>query len=660
MVRSTAQRWPAMIVLVGLAWLVGNAAAADVQPFRLSEAVPADVMAVMQWRDHDGRKFVREQYARVWAAVERQGFERDLKRLLRTDVERRQGDLTAFDLMWDELAERATRVRWAELWAREGALAMKVGFPTGLEALGLFLPAPDKTTDAFEPLENLFKGLVKLLPEGQLELRSEGEGRRVVHRLLVANMVPPLSLTLARHDEVILLGINTALVEQSLALLRGESPAEAASVKSSARITGALEKLPSATDSYTFVDVARMMQELRQFATITAQAFEPLPRDGGSDAPATQPVNPLGFLPKLVDAVDVWEYTASVQSTDGMKTTAESVTLLRAAAREKPLFQALYSNPVLKEPLKMIPQQATSMYVTNGIGVQVAYDWLIDFVQREVPEGAAMIAEMRAQQDLLGFNLEKLLLGWPSGSFATFSANLRSRSSTDSVWMLGVRDAEAARAALDFAMNQLAPIMEQQRGSIEDHRIGEDAEFKLLILPMMMSAMLGQPTLGVFQDQMIVGNSPHAVEAVVKAARGEQPNFAENEQFKTDGLPLRGPVTAVQFKNLTRYGEELSTMLSLPTLAQMALPAQVAREPMVVTGFSLLVKAANVARELNFYRSSAAVTTQEELISRTQSVTHYQEPPAPRTRTRPTTEPSPTEPTTEPAAEPETGGNGTQ
>jgi hypothetical protein len=49
------------IVIVGLLATARPGAAAGVDDFKLSKALPADAMIIAQGRDHAGRKFVREQ-----------------------------------------------------------------------------------------------------------------------------------------------------------------------------------------------------------------------------------------------------------------------------------------------------------------------------------------------------------------------------------------------------------------------------------------------------------------------------------------------------------------------------------------------------------------------------------------------------------------------
>ena len=69
-----------LLVLLAATW---PARAGGLEDFKLTRAIPADAMIAIHHRGHAGQEFVNEQYKRVWAAVEKQGFDRDLKRLMR-------------------------------------------------------------------------------------------------------------------------------------------------------------------------------------------------------------------------------------------------------------------------------------------------------------------------------------------------------------------------------------------------------------------------------------------------------------------------------------------------------------------------------------------------------------------------------------------------
>jgi len=153
----------------------------------------------------------------------------------------------------------------------------------------------------------------------------------VVHKLAMANQMTPFSLTVARQKTMVL-GVGASMVEQSLALLRGETKADVATLASTDRFKQALQKLPAPTDSIFFVDVSKIMAQARVFAKMVEDMGSPTTQESGETA--TQPAaKPMAFLIPLLNELDMWEYAASVSTTDGMKTMTDEVTALRRRPR---------------------------------------------------------------------------------------------------------------------------------------------------------------------------------------------------------------------------------------------------------------------------------------------------------------------------------------
>ena len=125
------------------AWVIGSltlllglvvaqpAVAGGIDDFRLTRAIPADAMVAYHTRDHAGQEFVQKQFERVWAAVEKQGFDRDFKRLMRGAMQDAGEDVEQFDAQWQKITDLAAGIPWSQLCAREFAFALKIGMPAG-------------------------------------------------------------------------------------------------------------------------------------------------------------------------------------------------------------------------------------------------------------------------------------------------------------------------------------------------------------------------------------------------------------------------------------------------------------------------------------------------------------------------------------------------
>ena len=481
-------------------------------------------------------------------------------------------------------------------------------------------------------------------------LSTDGEGETVTHKLSPAGQMPG-SLTLARQKDVILIGFGSGLVEQSLALLGGKGEA-GATLASTERFQQALKRLPPPADGLHFIDVTRVMTQMRTFAQMGAQMMAAM--ETTSQPAETPAAGPLDFLPKIVDQLDLWEYLAGVSTTDGMKTTAANIIVLRDDAKSRPLFKALYGPGPLRDPLKFIPKEATAVSVNGGIDFAALYKALLDFVGKEVPEGAEHLAQWKQAQEGAGFNVEKDLLSWLGGGFATFTAPRASAYVSEWVLILGVRDEVQANTALNDLATRLDGTLKESNGGVEDAKIEGAEGFKRVILPAFAAMIpgLGRPVFGVKDGHLFIGNSPEIVTLALEVGAGKHENFSKSERFEKEGLPLGENVTGYQFKDLSKLGEELGQAFAITGMLSMMIPPEAQKNPALITMLSMANKLGSVVRTLDFFRSSCTVTTFDGKASTTKELTNYQEPPKPKT-TAPTTQeaPSAEPPPAKPAAE---------
>lgn len=666
--------------------LIGAALAhaAGLANFTLTRAIPADAQVVMQCRDHDGRAFVNTQYDRLWAEIEKQNFGRDLRRLFQNMAKQSGGDPNEFDVNWQRINDLAAVVEWNTLAKREFAFAMKLAPPLGGEFIFLLMPPAERVGPDFDGLVGLLKGLVGLAPPGVFELSEDGAGESRLCKVALAAGGPPLSLMLAREGETILVGVGSALPEQALALLKGESDASA-TLAASARFKKAMGMLPPPTDGYVFVDIAQIMAQTKVFAQMAAQAAalaEPnanaAPPDPHSDAATnggspevasdepsqngagTQPAAPpavtpgirmLAALPALVRELEVWEFAAEVSTTDGMKTESHGVTVLRPGAAERGFGKVLYGNPPIDKPFRYIPKEATSVGVNSGFSWAALYRTVVDFVEREVPDGPAMIEQWNTQKQALPYDVEAIL-GWLGGEYASFSAPIPTPFMPGSVYVLPVRDPGKAAAFIEQVSQDLNTALKEQNAGVEDAKIEGADGFKRVILPPLFAMVpgLGRPIYGLKDGNLIVGNGPEVVGLAMKVASGGQDDFSKNERYQAEGLPIIENMTAFTFADLSRMGDELSQMFAMVGLLQSFSP-ELRKDPVAMSALGMLAKVSNVLKKLDFFKSSCAIKTFKDNAEHSHTIVNYQEPPRPKTTTTPAPadEPAPAE---EPAAEP--------
>jgi hypothetical protein len=653
------QTWRTAPLVIALALLAANPAGlvAQIEAFTLTKAIPADACLVVHARGHEGQAFLDEQYQRIWKAVEKARFDQEVYRLLKKAAEVGGKDMETFESNWQRIMDLKAGVDWSTLWQREFAYAHKHGPPSFYDGLLLMRPPPDKVKEDFEGLAAILKAIAELGPEA-LVLTEDDQGDTAIRKLAFTQAAVPMSVTLARHEDVLIVGLfGSAMAEQSLALLRGYPGTTLASTP---RFQAAFKNLPPGKDSIFFFDIAKQLDQVRSIFRSVKAAIE----GAAGPAPAdTQPAPPhptlqwIGLLGKLLDTIDMFEYVAEVATTDGMKTTATSVTVLRADAETRPYYPAFFGTGTLSDPLKYVPKDAKDMSVRTGIDWLALYKEIVRFFSQEVPGGAERIAVWNALQEGWGLNVEQDLLGWLQGGLCTFTVPGPGRYSTpETVFMLKVRDVEKAREMVNRALDGLQPHLAQQGGAVSDAAVAGAEGFRSLSHPLVI--MMGwQPTIGVDNGWLFIGSSPKGIARAIKVATGEAPSFAENEQFQRDGLRPAENVIRLSFSDLRDMGKELGQALQmLPAMIRFADASgggQLSKQPGVDAMLRVLAKVGRVAPEFNFLQSSCTQSTFDGHTIATETVTTYCEPPPPPAP--PATRPAPKEeePPTPPPGEPE-------
>jgi hypothetical protein len=615
-----------LAVALALTVVLPAARAKGIEDFTLTKAIPADAFLALHARDHEGKEFVNKQFARVWEEVERVHFDRDLKRLFKSI--RAEGlppgtEPEGFEEQWQQMYDLWTAVDWASLGKREFAMGMKLGFPT-TEFVLLFMPPQDQLKDSFEGLGGVLKTLVGLSPES-FQLTTQEDGETVIHNVAVVNAAFPVSLTLARHGEVILVGFGPTICEQTLALLRGEGGEPLAS---SARFKEAFQKLPTPTDELVFCDIARLMGQLRMVVNGAMAMVE-------ASAPAEGEEGHEDFLKwkalpdKILDGLDIFEYSAGVTRTDGMKTTADSITVLRDDAPSRALYPVIANNKPLADPLKYVPENAGEFSVCSGIDLPALYQAVMKVIREDVPGGQGVIDGLETMKAESGWDLENDIIGWIGGGFMSFSVpGPTPYSPSDFVVMLSVRDEAKAREIIDRLVALIEPMLVSQNGSIVDAEIEGVEGFKTVVHPMLAMLPIGKPTIGVKDGWLFIGSSPDIILTTTEVAAGKLANFSKNERFLKEGIPPEGSVTSLSFTDLTKLGEELGSILQMVPIIGMMAP-DLMKDPKMQSLLSIVGKAGRVVRKLDFFQSSASRTTFDGKMFVTKSIITYREPPVP-------------------------------
>lgn len=592
------------------------ALAGGVDDFTLTKAMPADAFLVVHTRGHEGQKFLKEQFARVWAEFEKLHLERDVKRILKKSMQDEGHDVEQFDEQWQMVNDLISGVDWSGLGEREYAFSMKLGEPMP-EFISLMLPAKDKVQADFDGMAGILQHLAKLGGE-QVTLATEGDGANVTHRLSVIGAPFPIVLTVARHGDAIAVGFGTTMVEQSLAMLSGK---EGATVASTPNFQAAFKKLPPPADCLTFFDTSKFFTQLRALLS-NFEAMAKTQGEGDQDAQKA-----FALINKLIDGGNLFEYIAATATTDGMKTTSESIAKFRDDAKSRLFYPILFGNPPLKDPLKYVPKDATDFAAMGGINLGEAYKVLIKIIKEDIPEGDQALAEIESLKQTQGIDLEKDVFGWLQGGLTTISQPGPTPYAPGKfALLLPVTDEAAAQAALDKLIAKIQPMTEGESAMLKF----SDAEvagkpFKTLGAPMLMAmSPISSITFGITDKMLMVVSSADFAESVLATGAGKEPNISKSERFQKEGIQPKGEVTSISFQDQTQFGEQLGTMMGMAGLLAM----NVRENPVAEGALTMVSKLGRVVRKLDFFLSSASVSYREGDLLITQSVNNYRPSPA--------------------------------
>lgn len=613
-----------LAAVVAVAGLQTTALAGKLDEFKLTRAIPADAFLVVHARGHDGQAFLKKQWARVWKAVEEAHFERDIKKMITAmNAAQDEGAAEEFENQWRQVNDLLAGVDWSTLWEREFAFAMKLEFPMP-QFVMLMVPPTDKVKADFDGLSAFLKTIAGFGGD-DLTFNEDNQGDTTIHTLGFANAPFPVGLMLARHQDTLLVGFGTTMPEQVLAMLQGQTGTTLASTP---RFQQAFGKLPTPTDSLTFFDAAKLNSQL---GIVIGQAMEMnMPPAGPDGAPDESQEQMKGLVSKILAAVNLFDYVASVDSTDGLKTVSHCVTVLSDDAESSPLYAGFFGKAPIENPLRYIPKEASDVSVFNGVDLGALYKGVIGFVKENVPGGGEQIATFEQQQSEAGFSIENDILSWIGGGFSTFTVPGQTQyANAEWVMMLTVTDEAKAREMLARLFTFAEDALAEQPGGVSDAQITGAEGFKSIVHPMLGMIGITRPTLGVVDGYVMFGSSPKIIEQSLAVAAGNAPSFAKSERFLKEGVPPTGNVISIAFSDTSKTGEQIGQALQMAPMAAMMPPMSgFFAQPGAGQILRIISKLGPIVRKLDFLLSSASVTSRQGNTLVTKSVTNYRQPPA--------------------------------
>lgn len=584
--------------------------------FTLGKAVPSDVFIYVHGAYNPEAEYLHKYWGEVWTAFKETGVIEDVHQLIATNAP--PADRERFDNFWKRAGELIDGVDWDARMV-EAVYASRMGAPVPEFLLLVRYEDDEKAGRNGEAFGAVLKELETVTggENGGLVL-SEQETHGAKIRTLTAKDAPFLNLRVAVRGAVVAVSIDRGLLDESLSLLAGEG--EKKGLPQSERYTQAMAKLPPPEDVVVFFDVKAMIEGLRGMIAFVLQQGQP--------NQSTQDVSAVAG--KVLDEVSILDYLASTTHTESYRQIDETVVMLAADASKSRLYKVFCQPELIEKFDRFIPKEAKAYSVSSGIDWTALYAGVLDFIGKEVPDGAGLMTRWEDVQNQMGFNPERDLFAWLGSQMVSVTlpaATPTPFSNEDKVFMIKVRDekqaAEKIQAGLD-KLNQFLTSFNQPLTS-QPAEVPGTTGFRSVTHPFV--AMFIHPVYGVAEGYLIVGSSPAAIQTCLATAKGEHPGVSKNERVTREGLIPKGPVASASFTDLTQLGREIAQGLGAVGMVAAMIPNQPETQP--IRGvFGILSKLSPVAMKLDFFVSESSVTTFQKNAWHTRTVMNYREPKA--------------------------------
>lgn len=586
--------------------LTGAVRAGDLpQTFTLGNYIPDGGWLYVHGVHGEHMQWLQDEWNEVFDMLEKSKIHKDVMSLAMSKMEAEQK--VEAQAMIDKVTTLIQGVDWAKLAGREFAFHERSGMPIGAEYAALLRGTEGSGESNFQGLHNILKELASLSPEVKLEETNIGDMQ--VLKLGAANAEGPaamVSLALFRKGDIIGATMGDSLFKDVIGLLRGDSTVTP--VVRGERFRAAIKKVDTPTDAVMFFDAHSLVSGIQTIAGMAMQG----------KAPDSAEAKMLGAI---FSTIDVFDYVVSSSSMQGRQHVTHEIAKIREGRQDSPLMKLVVNRKPFEKFDKYIPADATSFSLSPLVDLEMTYDFILDFVATNVPEGEQTVTKIKTKLSEAGFDPKEQIFSWLSGEMITVSmppAVVTGMSQADSVTMIRVKDAELAAKKVNAAIDFANAFMQQQGQQlmIQPAQVGVDG-FREVTHPMM--AMFMRPVVGVHDGFLVIGTSSGAIKKCFDVAAGKAPSIATNDRFKKEGLAPDGKFRSASFTDLSKLGEELGGALAMMGMfggmATSSLPPEEAAG--VQKLMTIVMKLGPVLNELDFFSSQAAMTTYDGKLTMT-------------------------------------------
>jgi len=603
--------------------------------FTLGKCVPADCWMFVHSAKNPERAWIDSKWSEVFQALRDSGIGGELMSLIKSSLgeeERAKAQATL-----DKAASLIEGIRFGDLVDREFVFAERPGgAPTGFDYIFVAKGASGSgDTNA--------AGLVAVLKEIAASAGGSIEPSKINDVdvwELKHEALSKVGVTVAMFRTGETIGITTSrkTLEDVIGLLTGKSDAK--SIIASPRFQEALTAVSPPEDGVSFFDLKALLGAIDKMCSSIASGKGACPvgaKAAGETVSTEEKSKESEIIKKIIDQVGVFDYVVSTVATRGHRELRSEAVRIQSGKEKSPLAAAILNRKPFDKFDRFIPAEATGFSLNGLIDLGLLYDAVIDFINKEVPDGPGAIAQWNGIQASIGFNPKTDLFDWWSGEIISVEmppAVVTPMGGNDKVFMIRVKDAALAKAKVDafvnFAKNKLQG--EGQMLLITPAKVNAEG-FQEITHPSV--AMFIKPVIGVNGDWLMVGTSSAALNKCLDVDAGKAPSIAKNPRFAEEGLVPTGPVRNASFKDTSKFGQELATVAGMVGMfggmAVAGMPDSGDEERqakhIVQSLLGIAVKLGPVLQKIDFYSSESSMATYDgKLTIRTESVVTYKKP----------------------------------
>ncbi len=575
-----------------------NTRAAEPAELDLQAAIPADAYLAVYGQHNPERDYQREYYQQVWQTVKDTEI---LERALKIFTERAPAnDLDKARAVLDELRNAAAPIDWdAIVNSQEVAYAQIFQLPTSHHLMLLHL-TPDGASGLEQGLKNLF-GKVEQFSNGKAWVEGSQQDSATVTSLRLPPQAP-ISPTVIRHDDIILLSTSRDIALRSFSMLKDGS---SQSKFQDPRLKEALAQLPEPEDSLVFYDGKLQMQQMRQFAPFIRQ-----------NAQGEHAERVVEMIERVLDQVAIFDYEVTVQYTNGNQNCSAAYGKFLPNIDEKVLTKAIGSSEPFTNWASWVPAEAHSYSLSRGISLHPIYEWITQTVREEIPEAQPQLDKWEELQNTWGVHIDRDILQSFSGESVSVSMPAASPNvvgGQESVTAVRCHNPDRIRELLHQLFDKVSqhPVAKAQQLQIKPVEQLEGFE-EISALPM---AMFGaRPAVGFRDGWMFLGSSPDAVQKVLATRAGEQETIEQTEAFRQFGLEVTGPVSSIAYTDLAAQLQRISQglnqagMIAPAIVGLMGIKADAQEMAVVQDILGLLPSVGQIVSKFDFLQAKLAVT----------------------------------------------------